>query len=71
MTREDSTKLSPGTFKKSILYTYIRWVDTPAPKCGTIGAFLPHGVMDMDETLLSVFGNQTKLAINDIKESEQ
>ncbi|CAF4016732.1 unnamed protein product [Rotaria sordida] len=44
-----------------------KWrANTWGPKRGVMGAFLPRDVVNMDESPLSLFGDQTKLSINDV-----
>ncbi|CAF3984985.1 unnamed protein product [Rotaria sp. Silwood1] len=42
-------------------HTYIRCASTWGPKCGAMSAFLPRDMANMDESPLSLLGDQTKL----------
>ncbi|CAF1640420.1 unnamed protein product, partial [Didymodactylos carnosus] len=47
-------------------HTYIRRCSRWGPKRGSMGAFTPKDVCNMDESPLSLFGDQSKLTVNDI-----
>ncbi|CAF3381435.1 unnamed protein product [Rotaria socialis] len=50
-------------------YDYIRRASQWAPSRGPMGAFLPRDVCNMDESSLSLFGDQSILSINDVNTS--
>ncbi|CAF4167841.1 unnamed protein product [Rotaria sp. Silwood2] len=50
-------------------YDYIRRASLWAPSRGPMGAFLVQDVCNMDESPLNLFGDQSKLSINDINTS--
>ena len=47
-------------------YSFLRRSSTWAPKRGPMGCFTPRDVFNMDESPLALFGDQTKLSINDV-----
>ena len=47
-------------------YSFLRRSSAWAPKRGPMGCFTPRDVFNMDESPLSLFGDQTKLSINDV-----
>ena len=47
-------------------YSFLRRAGTWAPSRGPMGCFTPRDVFNMDESPLALFGDQTKLSINDI-----
>ncbi|CAF3783918.1 unnamed protein product, partial [Rotaria socialis] len=50
-------------------YDYIRRASQWAPSRGPMGASLPRDVCNMDESPLSLFGDQSRLSINDVNTS--
>ena len=50
-------------------HSYIRRASRWAPKRGPMGAFTPKDICNMDESPLNLFGDQSKLTVNDINTS--
>ncbi len=69
--RQQKIPLSQAHELVKSFHTYIRRASTWAPKRGSMGAFLPRDVANMDESPLSLLGDQTKLSINDINTSNE
>lgn len=69
--RQQKVSLSEAHLLVNSFHTYIRRASTWAPKRSNMGAFLPRDVMNMDESPLSLFGDQTKLSINDVNTSNE
>ena len=64
--RQQKVPLAEAYALVNSFYTYIRRASTWAPKRGPMGAFRFRDVMNMDESPLSLFGDQTKRSINDV-----
>lgn len=69
--RQQKIPLNEAHQLVNAFHTYIRRASTWGPKRGAMGAFLPRDVMNMDESPLSLFGDQTKLSINGVHTSNE
>jgi hypothetical protein len=69
--RQQKVPLSEAHLLVNSFHTYIRRARTWGPKHGAMGAFLPRDVVNMDESPLSLLGDQTKLSINDVNTSNE
>lgn len=64
--RQQKIPLDEVHQKATAFYSFLRQASRWAPKRGAMGAFTSHDIFNMDESPLSLFGDQTKRSINDI-----
>ena len=64
--RQQKIPLEEVHKKATSFYSFLRQASRWAPKRGSMGAFTPCDVFNMDESPLSLFGDQSKRSINDI-----
>lgn len=64
--RQQKIPLEEVYQKATSFYSFLRRASHLAPKRGPMGAFTPRDVFNMDESPLSLFGDQSKRSINDI-----
>ncbi|CAF4111235.1 unnamed protein product, partial [Rotaria magnacalcarata] len=64
--RQQKIPLEEVHQKATSFYSFLRRASRWAPKRSAMGAFTPRDIFNMDESPLSLFGDQTKRSINDI-----
>jgi hypothetical protein len=64
--RQQKLSLDKVHQKVTAFYLFLRQSSRWALKQGAIGAFTSHDIFNMDKSRLSLFGDQTKLSINNI-----
>jgi hypothetical protein len=64
--RQQKVPLNEAHLLIKSFHSYLRRASTWGPKRSAMGAFLPRDVLNMDESPLSLLGDQTKLSINDV-----
>ena len=64
--RNQKIPLSEAHRLATSFYSYLRRASGWAPKRGSMGAFLPQDVCNMDESPLALFGDQSKRSLNDV-----
>ena len=69
--RQQKVPLDEAHLLVNSFHTYVRRASTLGPKRGVMGAFLPRDVANMDESPLSLLGDQTKLSINYVNTSNE
>ncbi|CAF1178939.1 unnamed protein product [Rotaria sordida] len=69
--RQDKVPLDEVHRLANSFYMFNRRVSSWSIKRGTMGAFIPENICNMDESPLALFGDQSKRSINDIGTSNE
>ncbi|CAF4863009.1 unnamed protein product, partial [Rotaria socialis] len=69
LSKNQKVSLSDAYSLINNFYDYIRRASRWAPSRGPMGASLPRDVCNLDESPLSLFGDQSRLSINDVNTS--